>query len=369
MTLPRVRYDDRNTSLIVGAGPDEVEIDNTGADEFHAHIADIGPASATSLRDALRRAHEMTLLISDGPYEQFDPEYSLAGPVSLEEADGALAINVMFEIDDWYDQHQVVQHVKRLLGPLLERTRCEFGAADMHPQFAAAPWFAWVALLPTTRGRTVQELYEVALDAEALLSAAATGELTRATTLDLLRAGHTAALLGQSESQWLDVKRQDYDLSRGSDKGKISLAQDVARFANAEEGGLLVVGFATSKDAKGETITKLTPVRALPNGTTRHSKAIDNRVFPPVDGLTVDEIPVNGGVLVVVNVPPQPEESKPFLVHGAIVNGNVEGAFISIVRRRGEDSIPITAQSIHSTLAAGRALLRRGIVTDPPDLD
>jgi aryl-alcohol dehydrogenase-like predicted oxidoreductase len=42
------------------------------------------------------------------------------------------------------------------------------------------------------------------------------------------------------------------------------------------------------------------------------------------------------------------------------VEGKFQGTFLSIVRRSGADSIPITAQQIHSTLAAGRALLRRG---------
>jgi hypothetical protein len=51
-------------------------------------------------------------------------------------------------------------------------------------------------------------------------------------------------------------------------------------------------------------------------------------------------------------------------VHGAIVGDKTEGAFISIVQRRGEHPITITAQSIHATLAAGRALLRRGEVPD-----
>jgi hypothetical protein len=78
--------------------------------------------------------------------------------------------------------------------------------------------------------------------------------------------------------------------------------------------------------------------------------------------LTIELVVHGDGMLVVVSLPPQPEELKPFLVHGAIVDGAVEGAFISIVRRRGEASIPITAQSIHATLAAGRALLRRGEV-------
>jgi hypothetical protein len=52
-------------------------------------------------------------------------------------------------------------------------------------------------------------------------------------------------------------------------------------------------------------------------------------------------------------MPPQPEELKPFLVHGAIVDGKVQGSYISIVRCSGADSIPITAQQIHSTLAPG----------------
>jgi hypothetical protein len=65
-------------------------------------------------------------------------------------------------------------------------------------------------------------------------------------------------------------------------------------------------------------------------------------------------------MLILIDVPPQPEELKPFLVHGAIVDGEAQGAFISIVRRRGDGSIPVTAPMIHSMLAAGRALLRRG---------
>jgi len=48
-------------------------------------------------------------------------------------------------------------------------------------------------------------------------------------------------------------------------------------------------------------------------------------------------------MLMLIDIPPQPEELKPFLVHGAIVDGRIEGAFISIVRCRGESSIPITA--------------------------
>jgi hypothetical protein len=77
--------------------------------------------------------------------------------------------------------------------------------------------------------------------------------------------------------------------------------------------------------------------------------------------VSIEPINVPGDcMLILIDIPPQPEELKPFLVHGAIVDGNVQGAFISIVRRRGEGSIPTTAPMIHSMLAAGRTPLRRG---------
>ena len=147
-----------------------------------------------------------------------------------------------------------------------------------------------------------------------------------------------------------------------SDQGKISLAEAVSRFCNAEDGGIVVVGMDTKKNAGGgEIIKSLRPVPLDPRTDRRYRQAVENRVLPFPTGLTVDIVERGSAHgLVVVTVPRQEEELKPFLVHGAFVNGNVQGAYISIVRRSGEDSIPITAQQIHSTLAAGRALLRRG---------
>jgi hypothetical protein len=87
-----------------------------------------------------------------------------------------------------------------------------------------------------------------------------------------------------------------------------------------------------------------------------------------IENATVGAADDSGGYVMVIHVPAQPEELKPFLVHGAIVGRKVEGAFISIIRRRGEESIPVRPESIHSTLAAGRALLRgktAGTPTEP----
>lgn len=93
---------------------------------------------------------------------------------------------------------------------------------------------------------------------------------------------------------------------------------------------------------------------------SRYRRVLDQRLYPPILGIRIDLVPTDKGkALIAIDVPPQPEESKPFLVHGAITaQGDVEGAFISIVQRRGEGSIPITAPMIHATMAAGRAFLR-----------
>jgi hypothetical protein len=353
-----VRFDELRGVLLVGSGPDQRVIHSDGADAFIAHMDDLGSASATALKHALTTSG-WTVLVADVPYASFDYEDSLGGPVAIGATDADLILEDTFELYDYHDDDVIHQRAERILRPLLRRSRCRFAGAELHQYSAATPWLATASLAPATRGRSTNEIYEIGVEAAALLSAASGGELTPGTTLDLLRAGHAQVLLGQLEGRWLDVKRQDYDLT--NDKGKISLAQDVARFANAD-GGLVIVGFSTNKQRGGERIARVTPVPPPLSGMVRHARAVDNRVFPPVEGLTIEEVDAGSGVLIVINVPPQPEELKPFLVHGAIVNGKTEGAFISIVRRRGEESIPITPQSIHSTLAAGRALLRRGEV-------
>lgn len=182
------------------------------------------------------------------------------------------------------------------------------------------------------------------------------GSLNRAITADLVRAGHANALVGQTEGHWLDVKGQHYDLD--SMAGKIKLAQAVAKFANAELGGVLIVGMAGKRIPGGEIVQKLCPVTIDGRMMRKYQQARESRLCPPPDLLSIEPIGKGDLGLVLIDIPPQPEELKPFLVHGAVVDGAVEGVFISIVRRRGESSIPTTAAMIHSTLAAGRALLR-----------
>ncbi|MDT0459062.1 ATP-binding protein [Streptomyces sp. DSM 41527] len=283
------------------------------------------------------------------------------GPIWFAMKSDTLFIGVTFNSNEFLSEKtepDAVNAVRRALEPFLTRHRAVLHRWTLDPVLAADPFVINILLQPALRGRTLQDLYEIGEGVLALLAALQGATLTREATLDLLRAGRAEILIGQPEGPWLDVKSAHYDLTRVG--GKVSLAQSVARFANAEHGGIVVVGMKGKKVPGGEEIREICPLPDDRGVLRKYQSALENHLYPPPDYLDIECVTVKEGILILLHVPPQPEELKPFLVHGAVVEGATEGAFISIVRRRGESSIPITAPAIHATLAAGRALLRRG---------
>jgi hypothetical protein len=286
--------------------------------------------------------------------------------VSFTLHDGALTMrltHITVEYTD--DEAALFEQIQHILVPLLTRHRMWLVSAENDLYRRTAPWVVHVEIGFYNRGRKVADLISVGLDVLALLDAMDNGNFGREQIADILRGGHAGALVGQAEGQWLEAKRQHYAL--GSTVGKISLAQAVARFANAEQGGLVIIGLATKGVAGQDVIAKVTPVPHDPRIVRKYQQILEHHLYPPVDGLQIETLAGNDGDLILLDIPPQPEDLKPFLVHGAIIDGKTEGAFISIVRRRGDSSIPTTAAVIHTTLAAGRALLRRGDLPLPSD--
>lgn len=337
-----------------------------GADSIVIKRGDLAAATATDLARELRRARKddvepHAVLIDLAPDDQYSPKESVVESISFVLTDdGRLAVDVNFTSDDYFDDDEQLQAVvKPLIEPLLRRHKADLVAVRIDGYRSSAPYFHAVVFVLPARGKTLQEHYEVADDVMTLLQAATVGHVTRDTVVDLLLGGRADLLIGLREGPWLDVKSQHYDLTELA--GQISLAQAISRFGNAEEGGVVVVGMETKRVPGGEVIKALKPVPIDGRILRRYRQAIENRIFPFPEGLKIELVETGPGHgLVIVSIPSQEEELKPFLVHGAIVNGRIEGTYVSIVRRSGEDSIPITAQQIHSTLAAGRALLRRG---------
>jgi hypothetical protein len=177
--------------------------------------------------------------------------------------------------------------------------------------------------------------------------------------VNVIEAGFPAGLIGAKEDEWLEAKSQPWDLD--TEYGKIELAQDVARLANAA-GGVIVVGATTRKVDGEETVTRVGGIRPDRFSPHRARMTIDARVYPPVEGLTVRRVPIKDSdhSIGYLRVPPQDSVVQPFLVHGSIVGRKVEGSFISIVKRRGDQSLSVRAEELHQWLTAGRRLAREG---------
>lgn len=360
-------------------------------DRIIARLPDLDGCTATDLQRALRGdvqagVSDPRVLISADDDGYYDDEECSLEPMSFGLRENLLSLSFGFTTtswaapspnstvaeaftdgDGWYDEDAAAAStLASVLRPFLARNRAALSLVAIDERYMSPPWRWRADATVETRSRSVTELLRVGRDAIALAEAfGANGLLTRSITADLVRSGHARALIGQSEGHWLDVKQQHYDLS--STTGKIKLTQAVAKFANAELGGVLIIGMAGKKIPGGEVIRKLSPVPIDGETLRKYRQVLGDRLYPPPDLLSIEPIGEGGNGVILIDVPPQPEELKPFLVHGAIVDGEADGTFISIVRRRGESSIPTTAPMIHATLAAGRALLRRGQIGDAGD--
>jgi hypothetical protein len=299
--------------------------------------------------------------VSELPEEHFDADGPVS-PISFDLVDNRLMLTMTCLVS-WPENNsewEAVDRIARLVAPLLAQTRSTLNHIEVNDSWSSALHLGIeLRIAPSVRGRTAADLFQQAEDILTLCDAFTTASITRETVADLVRGGGADLLIDQPEGHWLDDKSEEYDLA--STRGKINLAKALARFANAEDGGLVVIGAKAKKVPGGEVIRQVRGVAPRQSDTAaRYRRALDQHLYPPPYGVRIDLVPTSDHrSLIVIDIPPQPEELKPFLVHGAITaDGDTEGSFISIVQRRGEGSIPITAPMIHATIAAGRALLR-----------
>jgi hypothetical protein len=177
--------------------------------------------------------------------------------------------------------------------------------------------------------------------------------------LRMIQLGQAQALLGCHESEWLETKSTAYEFKNIHESiWKHELAEDVAQFANTENGGLLLLGFRTKRKAGVDTFDKITPMPMSDTRLQTYRDTLRKRIHPPISGLLIESFPWSSGQIVCIFIPPQKDENQPYLVSGEVIHGRFIRSGITIVRRQGDASIPITAEEIHSTLLAGRAFLR-----------
>lgn len=290
------------------------------------------------------------LLDTEGPFED----------VWFEWTEGQLQLGARYWVDYPDDDLAYLAAIDRLLGPVLAATRSTLRALEIDDGYSnSALAGVRLTLAVPWAGKTAADLFKVASDLVELCSALSDGALSRSSAMHLLRGGAAGLLIGQHESSWLEAKSEEYDLT--TLHGKLRISQAVAQFCNAEDGGLIVIGAKAKKTPEGEVVQGVRGIPAERAGTrARYLRVLDQHVYPLPVALRIEAVPAEPGrVLIVIDVPPQPDHMKPFLVWGALTpDGRTEGAFISIVQRRGDAGVPTSAAAIHSAISAGRAVLR-----------
>lgn len=372
MTAKQVRYRIATEELLVDS--EVVGVLDRGylPNRFVVDASAVGDATLSSIRNALAKARDVERFDGAADPDEFDtiqlvltpgPDMEWAEPRVTLGLVGSGKLRLEVEVAVMRvpsSSHEAIEALVRghLADSQIDVVRIWSYENDDYDFYQAV-------LSLDGRGRTIQELYSAGERIHQLCGAFLAHEYSVHMFRSILRGGRPELLLGQYESKWFEAKSAAYDLDDHAQR--IELAQDVARFANSEDEGLLVLGLRTKKDQTGDRVVSVHPIGGLPKAARLH-KSLDQFVYPPIDGLEVELVSARPGgppALLIIFVPAQADELKPFLVAGAVVHGKVEGAFISIVRRRGEHSIPVSPAAIHTALATGRALLSRGNLPEP----
>ncbi|MEU4314988.1 ATP-binding protein [Nocardia sp. NPDC024068] len=374
--MSQFKWSDQHQAFLITGGVAVGELDERFRDEISVSFADIEEVKldvlAAALGEAARwrdkklkekhpdRTSGKSFAVSFGEFGSQNEPWFL---FEIDESDAALRFVMGLRSLEfsWVEENvlALIDRIWKSITCRIERLSHTWNDG-VSPRELPLGWEVELALEVVSE-RSVGDLVQLARLTQSILRLPWTQSAQRASidlemTRGLLRAGQFEWLVGEEESSWLEVKSAPYDLSKWA--GKIELAQDVARFANAEVDGILIIGFRTKRSISTETISKLSPIELESDAAERYRKIIDSRVYPLVDGLKLEQfIVTEGRSILAISIPAQCEDLKPFLVQGAIVDGAYEGAFISIVRRRGEGSVPVTAPAIHAYLAAGRRIL------------
>ncbi len=176
-----------------------------------------------------------------------------------------------------------------------------------------------------------------------------------------------AGVVGTGESDWIDFKSQPYQTDengRLTERGRWELAKDVACFANAS-GGLLVLGFQTEKPEHTilEQASAVAPIPMTLINAESYTKVIAAWIYPLVRGVTTtwfESAPSSGRGIFVIDVPSQDDYEKPFLVRKTVdVDGRASESWSASIRE-GDRCAPIPIERLHAQIATGRLTERTG---------
>lgn len=172
--------------------------------------------------------------------------------------------------------------------------------------------------------------------------------------LEKLEARHFEALIGVAENEWLDAKEKPYHLD--SKRQKHELAKDVAAFANAG-GGLILIGFDCEKEptTSSERICRVCPFPVSLVDPNRYNQILADLVHPPPHGVSarVFEAADSQGVAAIV-VDAAMATDRPYLVGKMLDESDGSlGAYFGYFERKRDVIPPVSIARIQQQLSAG----------------
>ena len=183
-------------------------------------------------------------------------------------------------------------------------------------------------------------------------------------------------LLELAESESLDFKAQPYALNAqgaGQRRQAWELAKDVAAMANCPQGGCVVIGVPTepSSTSSDDVAVGLSPFPSGLLDPQQYRDIIAAHTYPLVRGVNVLTYDRDAKCLALIEVPPQHEDDRPFVLKKIVdPDGNtIEGFAIPV--RDGSHTWWQPVGTIHRDIADGRRLRRAGIMVagDPSPAD
>ncbi len=178
----------------------------------------------------------------------------------------------------------------------------------------------------------------------------------------IINEGDFNHLIGKIENDFFDCKREIYYLQ--NKKAIIELAKDVSSFANLN-GGYILIGPKTDPSIThfGDEVTEISLLDQNLVNPAHYIDIIKNWIYPnEIDGIKIywkaSKDNHNKGI-VVIEIPPQKDSSKPFLINRIVeVKNNKMSEIIFGYAERRED------KSDHKSVKDVHKIMRDGLLYD-----
>lgn len=313
---------------------------------------DYGPPARHGLNPATGRAIEIRLDprsydVCLAEHEFYDSDEVIRERVRFALQEAGLRVRVELPWDEGDPPAQGPGDVERLVKPLCDglgvpfRVTCE---GSMTGQLE-------LELAPRVLRRSLGELAALGSQVDQLLMAAVSGAVTPETARELVRGGFASALIGQSETSWLEAKGTPA-------KKDLEFAKDVAAFANTGRAGIIVYGFSNRHGRNGDQIAGVRPFHAKAMSPQSLHDFLVRTLRPRPIGIEIEVIELGADQFVgYVFVAAQEDSRLPVMFSGVQVEGKLRESFVGIPVRLGERTYWEDATTLHSLIAAGRAVL------------